>query len=195
MRVCLIVVLAMIATPARAQPVEHSIATVMDHRWAVEFLVGGGTFTANEPETPFLGVALIELALRFRLRPDLEVGLIGKGGGGITTKVSEAGIYADVRYRIQAERPWNGFVALGVGVETFYARPSNDVEMEPRAALRFGVGIERRFRTWSLEGAIQVTAIDSNRDVPAVDPATTEYKVERFAAVGVSASLGVIKYF
>jgi hypothetical protein len=189
----LVVVLAC-AADARAQaPGETAPAApgVMDRRWAVDAALCGTILKAKTAGAKGVFFAGIELAARFRIRPAVEVALAFAAAGN--QGIGLAGFFVEGRYRFQAERPWNPFVLVSLGVEQVSDKTGSSVEKQGRGALRIGCGIERRFGAWAANATFRIVGIGENKSVM-VDTTAGE-KLSRYSASGGELVLGGTFYW
>ena len=151
----------MAAGTARAdEPLPNSVPSVMDRQWAFAIGFAGGVMQPQTDDTRLFAYGLIQAALRYRPLDVLEVGVSMTSGG--TFDYGQAGLYADLRYRLMAEEAWNPFLLLGVGASLATSSnmsPLNDF----RRSLRLGVGIERRFVSWGFAAEVHLFAIGGKR--------------------------------
>jgi hypothetical protein len=152
--------------PGQVQPVAPTDApSIMDRRWSVSLSLGT---LGLEPDVNGGGESvtfgMLELAGRFRIRLFVDVGLSIHGGGAGEGDLSIAGLYLDGRYRFLAERPWNLWALLSLGVASVAAEAQSDEAKQGRGSLRLGAGVERRFRAWALHAELRLIAIGENKD-------------------------------
>ncbi|HEV7556803.1 MAG TPA: hypothetical protein VGO00_15160 [Kofleriaceae bacterium] len=162
-RACLGLFVVVATSTARAdEPLPNSVPSVMDRPWAFAIGFGCGVMQPQTDDTRLFAYGLIQAALRYRPLDVLEVGVSMTSGG--TFDFGQAGLYADLRYRLIAEEAWNPFLLLGIGASLATSSnmsPLNDF----RRSLRLGVGIERRFVSWGFAAELHMFAIGGNDDV------------------------------
>jgi hypothetical protein len=159
----------------------NSVPTVMYQRWAASVSYGASTVQARTDAADRNTLALFELALRFRIRPELEIG--GSLGGSFRRSFGFATIEADVRYRLLAERPWNPFVFGSAGIATWSPEDSSHL------VLRAGTGLERRFERWALEVRAEMSRVSGDTTAP-------EYDIEeRYGVWAASLSMAALYYW
>jgi hypothetical protein len=154
-----VIALLLFATSARADDVmPNAVPTVMYKRWAaaVSYGVSGVQARADGADRSLL--AFFEMALRFRVVTQLEVG--ASIGGSLGRSLGLVTIEADVRYRLAAERPWNPFLYGSGGIATWGAKDTSHL------VLRGGVGLERRFRQWAFDGRVELTRVSADETAP-----------------------------
>lgn len=144
--------------PAPAQP------SVMDRRWSVGLSFGALGLGPDRDGADDVSFGMVELAARFRIRSFVDVGLSLHGGGAAEGDLTAAGIYLDGRYRFRAERPWNLWALLSLGVASVAAEDQTDEAKRGRGSLRIGVGVERRFRLWALHAELRLVHVGENKD-------------------------------
>jgi hypothetical protein len=172
-------VLVALTTMARAD----DFPSVMDKPWSASTGYGPGFVRARSENPKVLPTLAVDLAIRRRLRPDLEVSL---GLGGQFAKYGFGGIFADLRYRISAERPWNPFLFGGLGAGGGAGSDG------PGLLLRAGVGIERRLEKWAFAADFAISR-SSGDDMVIVRSDGTE--IGHFGAFGVGLSLSATYYW
>lgn len=184
MRGCLIVVVLLVALPARA---DVELPSVMDHRWSVSVDLGVGALRAQASDTETRLVMAYDLALRFRIDPEIEVGLmLGGAAIGPTSEFTGYGaVLGEIRYRFFANRPWNSFVGLGAGIAGF----GDGSHLAARAS----VGVERRFDQAAISVSGRMTGVFS--DDPESTAGGDNYELERSGAWDASAVLGFHYYW
>lgn len=187
--------LAMTAT-ARADDFEGSlIPTVMDRPWSFTFALGAETLRATSGQNShahLLGGA--EFALRYRLAPELELGLAADGGG--TASVARVGFYVDVRYRISAETPWSPVVLLQLGGAMADTGFDEEHARDLRPSMRIGFALDRRYRSWGFALAFHGFVVGSNGDIEYRPFSDYDARnVARGFVAGASLSLQAIYYW
>jgi hypothetical protein len=152
----------------------------MDRRWAVDLALGGTILKAKTDGAKGVFFAGLELAVRFRVRPAVELALAFDAAGN--QGIGLVGFFAEGRYRFQAERPWNPFVLVSLGVEQVADKTGSSVEKQGRGALRIGGGVERRFGAWAANATLRLVGIGENKSVT-VDTTAGE-KLSRYGTSG-----------
>ena len=179
------------APPAAAPP------GVMADRWAIGLDIGSLGLKPQTTGAQNVDFGELELAARFRLRPELELGASFFGGGS-KGDLSAAGFYADVRYRFLADRPFNVFATGSLGVAAVAGKNATDTEKAGRGSLRLGAGLEYRFAFGlALEAQLRLVAVAENKKVPSLGgaPLTVQYELERYGLGGGSLVIGAVYYF
>ncbi len=153
--------------PGEVQPVApgamvEAQPSVMDRRWSVALSVGSLGLHPDRDGADNVTFGMLELAGRFRIRSFVEIGLSFYGGGAAKGTLSTGGVFIDGRYRFLAEKPWNVFALLSLGVASVAADDATDDEKHGRGALRIGVGIERRFRALAIQAELRLVGIGEN---------------------------------
>jgi hypothetical protein len=173
----LVIACLLLATHAFADD-DHAIPSVTHRPWSASTSYGVGAVRARSDEANVLAAATFELGIRRRLLPNLEVSLALSGlfarGYGI------GGLYADVRYRLLAERPWDPFVFGGVGFGSHVP------------VLHAGIGVERRFVSWGFACDVQI-AHGTGDDTVTVRGKGSE--LEHFGALGAGLSISATYYW
>ena len=194
---CVVVLIAGIAhaqAPGQT-PQQAAAPSVMDDRWAVALGLATEGLKPRTPGAQNVQFAGLELGGRFRYRPAIEfaLSLVLLGSKG---DIGSGGLWADFRYRFYAERPWNPFALVGLGVQSAAGKNDGDTATKGRGALRLGGGIERRFGSFAAFAELKLVSIAHNPDV--VEPATgisNQYLLERYGDGGLELSLGGTYYF
>lgn len=139
------------------------IPSVADKRWAVVTGMGVAGLRARTKDAEIPLAAATELGFRFRVLPILELAL--ELGGDVSTDVGFVSIFYDVRYRFQAERPWDPFVLGGVGLAGWF-------EGRDAFLVHVGGGIERRFRRVGVMAGLELARVGGDSGVVVRDPAS-----------------------
>jgi hypothetical protein len=197
MRRALVLVLAMAGTahaqaPGMTAP-QPQPPSVMEKRWAVAADLALESVSPDGGSGVPFGV--FETAGRFRIRPEFEVGLsldLGSGDGG---DMATWALYADIRYRVPAEHPWNLVLLGSLGAIALYGKTAPDVERKPRGTLRTGIGVERRFGMFAVEADLKIFLVGQNNDVPLDPVANNPNLVAHDSLTGVSIGGGARFYF
>jgi hypothetical protein len=140
----------------------------------------------------------LELAGRYRFRPQLELQLVLMGGGGGGTnsdQFADAGLFVDFRYHFLVNPLVDVIAFGGLGSMAVAEKGAGKLETKGRPALRLGAGIERRFGSFALGATVFLFAVGENKEVPDPIMATTGYQLERFGVSGVAFLLGGSYYF
>lgn len=197
MRRALVLVVAMAGTahaqaPGMTAP-QPPLPSVMDKRWDV------AADLAIESVSPDGGAgvnfAVFELAGRFRMRPEFELGMSLDLGSGDAGDMATWGVYGDIRYHLPADNPWHLVLLGSIGAVAVYGKSAPDVEHRPRGSLRTGVGVERRFGRFALEADLKVFLVNGNNDV-ALDPVgNNPNTLAHDSLTGISFGIGARVYF
>lgn len=158
------VALALLLFASRADAddlLPNAVPTVMYKRWSASNSYGlsGARARSDGAETRLL--AFVELALRYRIVTQLEVGVAL--GGSIARSLGFATIQADVRYRLMAEMPWNPFVYGSAGIATWGPKESSHL------VLRAGTGLERRFTHWAFDARVELSRVSADDTAPMLE--------------------------
>jgi len=156
------------------------VASVMDRRWAVDLALGGTILKAKTDGAKGVFFAGIELAARFRIRPPVELALAFDAAGN--QGIGLAGFFVEGRYRFNAERAWNPFVLVSLGVMQVSDKTGSATEREGRGALRIGGGVERRFGAWAANATFRLVGIGENKSV--MTDTTAGEKLSRYSTSG-----------
>ena len=181
------------AQPGATAPQPAPGPTVMDRRWSVSAGIGSLGLKPDRDGADNTSFGIIDLGGRFRIRRSIEVGL-SLYGGGTKGDIGTGGLYLDGRYRFMAERPWNVFALLSLGVASVNAKDASKDEKRGRGSIRVGVGVERRFRAWAIDAQLRLLGIAHNKDVDFV-PMTLAEDLEKSKLSGGSLTIGGTFYF
>ncbi len=179
--------------PGEAQPQQPQPPSVMDRRWAITAGIGSLGLEPDRDGADNTSFGIIDLGGRFRIRRSIEVGL-SIYGGGTKGDIGTGGLYIDGRYRFMAERPWNVFALLSLGVASVSDKEATEDEKRGRGSVRIGVGVERRFRAWSIDLQLRLMGIAKNKEVDTV-PMTVAEDLAKSKLSGGSLTLGGSFYF
>lgn len=176
------ITLLLVASNAGADDeMPNAVPTVMYKRWAAAIAYGASTVRSRTDHADWDTLAFFELALRFRVLPELELG--ASLGGSFRKEFGFATIEADVRYRMLAEALWNPFLFGSVGIATWSPEDGNHL------VTRGGLGLERRFQQWAF-------SLDTELSRVAEDPtAPTSHMQERYGVWSVSLSMAALYYW
>jgi hypothetical protein len=191
MRALLVVVAFTAVAHAQAPGQVEPTPTVMARRWDVNVSLAGESLTAKTDGAKAVGFGGVELAGRFRIRPAIEVALAvaAAGNQGIGT----IGLFAEVRYRFLAERPWSPLACASLGVVSVADKTGSDTEKKGRGALRLGGGIERRIGNFGVEAALRLVGVAENTAVMTVQ--TAGQQLSRYGVSGAELVIGGNYYF
>ena len=196
MRAALLVVIlagtAHAQAPGQVQPLEQP--SVMDRRWAVSLSLGTLGLEPDREDAKTVSFGMLELAGHFRIRPFIDVGLSIYGGGAGEGDLSAAGLYIDARYRFLAERPWNVWALLSIGVTSVAAEDQSDEAKQGRGSLRLGAGVERRFGAWGIHAELRLIAVGENTDFEPTE-ITPNNEMAKSKLNGGSLTIGGSFYF
>jgi hypothetical protein len=200
MRASLIVVATLALTaPAHAQaPGEVRPApapSVMAHRFAVGLELGALGLHRDVEGATDVSFGVGELAGRYRIVRSFELGLSLWGGGAMKGTLSTGGLFIDGRYRFLAERPWNVFASLSLGVVSVADEEAGEDAKAGRGALRFGVGIERRFGALAIEAQLRLMGVGENEKFMPVDLPTPNDAMASDKLSGGALTVGGTYYF
>ena len=177
--------------PGAAGPARPS---VMDDRWAVAFgLATEGLTPQHVDGASNVQFAGLELAARYRITAPIEVAL-SLFAAGSAGDLSTASVFADVRYRFFADRPWNVYLLGGLGVASAGSKHGTDAQKKGRGAVRFGIGGERRFGRLAIYAELRVIGIASNPTAMHTDNSTAD-DLARYSLGGGALELGGTFYF
>jgi hypothetical protein len=189
-------VLVLLAGTAHAQPPGQTqpIAapeSVMDRRWSIDASAGSLGLKAKDYDNVTFG--MFELAGRFRIRPWVDVGL-SFYGAGTKGPLSTGGLYVDGRYQFLAERAWNVWALLSLGVATCARDDASDDAQKGRGSIRIGAGVERRFRRFGIHAELRLIGIGENQDFDSASP-TRDDAMAKNSLDGGSLTFGGTFYF
>lgn len=176
----LLLVLLLSAPSAHA---DVDIRTVMDRRWSVSLAYGAASLGALSSDTDAHLLGAMDLAVRLRLRPEIQVGL--SFGGSITRELVYFGLLGELRYRFKPEFPWSPFVLAGAGIGGIESSG-----VEPVA--RLGLGIERRFQSWGFTAEGRGTIIGGDDSVM---PTNVESTLQHYGAWDASLIVSATYYW
>lgn len=167
MRAVLLVVLgtgvAHAQPPGQVAPLAPPASpSVMDRRWSASVSVGSLGLRPDRDGADDVSFGMVELAGHFRIRPFVDVGLSLHGAGAMQGELAAAGLYVDGRYRFLAERPWNVWALLSIGIASVAADDQSEDAKRGRGSLRIGAGVERRFRAWAIHAELRLVGIGEN---------------------------------
>jgi hypothetical protein len=156
-----------------AAPTAPKPPSVIDRPWSVELNFGWIGLSiddetqdsASQEGIDPVTFGMAELAGRYRFTPNLELGLTLIGGGAMKGDASMGGLYIDGRYRFLAERSWNPYAYLSLGIVSV-ARDEGAMKDEDagRGSLRAGIGLEKRFPRFGVHADLRFVAIGKNKD-------------------------------
>jgi len=136
--------------------------------------------------------AVLDLALRARVIPQLELGLAASGG--LSSPTTSAGLFVDARWRHRPDREWNYFVGGMLGVVSIARRESPTAdEKAVRPALFVVLGLERRTPRWSIWVDVKGGGVMGNSAAPT--PTDTAGELSYYSLKGGGLMLGVTTYF
>ncbi|MBV8760593.1 MAG: hypothetical protein JO257_25095 [Deltaproteobacteria bacterium] len=189
-----LLLVAALASVAHAQAPGQTVQTapgVIDRRWSVDLALGPTILKAKTDGAKgvlFLG---LELAARFRIRREVEVALAFDAAGN--QGIGLVGFFAEGRYRFNAERAWNPFVLVSLGVESVADKTGSSTEKQGRGALRIGGGVERRFGAWATSATLRLVGIGENKSV--MTDTTAGEKLSRYGTSGGELVIGGTFYW
>ena len=177
------IALLLVAASARADDDEmpNAVPTVMYKRWAAAISYGASTLEARTDGSERHILAFFEMALRYRVIAELELG--ASFGGSLSWSFGVVTFQADARYRLYAERPWNPFVFGSVGIAKWDARDSAHL------MLRAGTGLERRFEQWAFSLGIELCRVSEDSSAP------ERYLERHYGAWNASLAMSAIYYW
>jgi hypothetical protein len=200
LRVALFVV--SVASVAHAQAPGQSVPTpapapsVMDRRWAVTAGIGWESFEAKTDGGDKVTFAIVDLAGRVRIRPAIELGLGLVAGGAEAGDLTTGGLFVDFRYRFRAEKAWNIYVGLGLGVQSVANKNGSEAEKKGRGALRVvPFGIERRWTKFAVFGEVRVVGVAENKELAAPPTPFPAWQFSRYGLGGGNVVFGGTLYF
>jgi hypothetical protein len=184
----------MSSAPSQVEPLPPPLPPVMSRRWAVSAGIGWESFTAKTDGGDKITFGTLELAGRFRIRRNVEVAL-SVVGGGAQDDIATAGLYVDMRYRFMAEKAWNVYGSIGLGVASVAGKPADDDEKKGRGSLRLGFGVERRFTSLAVFGEARPVWVAENKDIPNLSDQPDWYQFSKFPLGGGHVLFGATFYF
>ena len=155
----------------------------MKRRWALGAGLGYERLTARSATQPKVPFTVVEVSGRMRVYPDLEVAANVRLGGGTAedmTQLSTVAFLGDLRYRLFAGQPWNGYLFGGVGVRSIAEKDADMTTAQPRPSVRVGAGGERRFDRFAIEAEVQYHLVAENAQVPDAAEPTIAYEFARY---------------
>jgi hypothetical protein len=185
---------ALAQAPGEVQPVGAPAPSVMARRWAVALSLGSLGLTPDRQGADTVTFGVLELAGRFRIAPAIELGVSFTGGGAMEGELETGGLFVDARYRFLANRPWNVFALLSLGVVSVALDDAPDDAKRGRGALRLGFGVERRFRALALQAELRLVGVGENADYMVEEP-TPAAEVSRAKLNGGSLTIGGVYYW
>jgi hypothetical protein len=149
---------------------------------------------------------MIGIAGRWRVIPAVEVGAGLAFGTGThddavvppaRVNLGMSLLYIEGRYGFRAGHPWNVFALGGVGVASVSARGAGKTEGKGRGMLRFGLGVERRFKSFAIDTTARAIVIGENADVqePIEDVPGSGYYFARMGVFALSLAIDGSYYF
>ena len=164
--------------------------SVMSNRWALSVGLGAQSLKAGDDNIGFL---TYELGVRFRIIRPLEVAL--SIAAGANRADSYGGLWLDVRYNFLAERAWNIYAAVGLGIASAAEKNADDNDGHSRGSFRLGAGVERRFDVFSLSAELRVLTMSSNPNADMLDIVTPETELASDSSAGLGLVIGSTYYF
>jgi Outer membrane protein beta-barrel domain len=177
-------------TPAPETAPAPAPASVMANRWALTVGLGAQSLKAGDDNIGFL---TYELGARFRIVRPLEVALTIDAGANRAD--SYGGLWLDVRYNFLAERAWNIYAAIGLGLASAAEKNADDNDGHTRGSFRIGAGVERRFDVFSLSAELRVLTMSSNPNADVLDTVTPETELASDSSAGLGLVIGSTYYF
>jgi hypothetical protein len=125
--------------------------------------------SAPEQTTEF---AVGQLALRYLVRRHFEIELALTGGseqledGTEGSRELSQAVLA-IRYRFNPQRRWNWWLMAGMGslaVTNIYAS-DDERDAASQSTLQFGIGIERRWSRFAIQGELRAVGVAKNEDM------------------------------
>jgi Outer membrane protein beta-barrel domain len=179
------------ATPPAPVPVAPSAPTsVMANRWALNVGLGVQSLKAGDDNIGFL---TYELGARFRIIRPLEVAL--SIAAGANRADSYGGVWLDVRYNFLAERAWNVYATIGLGLASAAEKNADDNDGHTRGSFRLGAGVERRFDVFSLSAELRVLTMSSNPNADSVEVNSPDSELASQSSAGLGLVIGSTYYF
>lgn len=162
-------------------------------RWAV----GAGLILESlKPQTPGAtaqGFGELELDGRFRVRPDLELGLALDLGG--SNDYALGAIYIDARYRFRPFATWGWHLVGGIGAASVAHKDAIDNDKKLRGSLRVGIGGDRRFGRFALQAELELVGVTSNTDAAELHGTGESYWLARYGLGGLALGAGATYAF
>jgi hypothetical protein len=145
---------------------------VMQKRIAVGLNLGAMSLTVDDDvaqnETQF---RTAELSIRYRATPRFEIELLLSGGrqvleDGEDGELAMGGGTLAARYRFRPHQAWNWWLMGGFGTTVIERHNSTEDERANanRGHVAFGVGLERRFRSFALHAELRGVAVGPRTD-------------------------------
>ena len=194
-------ILVMLAGTAHAQapgevmpqPVPRE-PSVMDRRFSISAAIGPLGLKPKDTDRESLTFSMLELGGHFRIRPFIDVGISFYGAGATKGELSTGGLFLDARWRFLAERPWNLWALLSLGVASVAHEDQSEAAKQGRGCVRLGFGIERRFRAWAIHGELRLVGIGENKDFEPMGTTLNDEMADRELSGG-SLTFGGSFYF
>ncbi|HEX4452982.1 MAG TPA: outer membrane beta-barrel protein [Kofleriaceae bacterium] len=177
-------------SPAPAAAAAPAPASVMANRWALSVGLGAQSLKASDDNIGFL---TYELGARFRIIRPLEVAL--SIAAGANRADSYGGLWLDVRYNFLAERVWNVYATIGLGLASAAEKNADDNDGHTRGSFRFGAGVERRFDVFSLSAELRVLTMSSNPNADSVEFNSPDSELASDSSAGLGLVIGATYYF
>lgn len=156
-----------VAYPPPAMPVPAR-DPVMAHRLSVGVSVGSQTLAPQDgAETRFV---IGELAVRLRATRHLELELAMSGGREDVEEMDDAlaigSITGALRVRLNPADSWNWYVMVGAGGAVVERRESTQLQRDnaTRALGMIGLGVEKRFSQFALQGELRAIGMGPRAD-------------------------------
>ena len=180
-----LVALFALASDAQAdEELPNAVPTVLYKRWAAAVAYGPSFVSARTDAAQYHTLVFFELAVRYRLIRELEIG--GSIGGSLTRALGYVAFYADARYRWRAEMPWNAYLFASIGSGGFAPQDGK------RLLVRAGAGVERRLKSWAFAADVQLVRISGNADVVVRGD---ESAMSHHGALGVAVTAAALYYW
>lgn len=175
-------------TPAPSPP-----PPAMNHHLNLSVGFGFRDYQTNKSDDNVEVVnAVLDLSLRARIIPQLELGVAVSGG--LSVPATSAGLFADVRWRNRPDREWNYFIGGMFGVVSIARRDSPTAdEKAARPALFVVLGVEWRSPRWSIWADVKGGGVVGNSAAPTPTDKAGEFSYYSLKAGGLM--LGVTTYF
>jgi hypothetical protein len=180
--------------PPGMQPPPAAPKTVMSKRWAIGVDVGPESYQPDVDGSQKTEFGQFELAVRYRVRKPIELGLALHGAG--SKDIGAGGIYFDFRYRFMAEQALNVYALASLGVVSVAHKDASEEAKLGRGSVRLGVGGEYRWSWFALILELRLIHVAENKELALpIDPAPVDYQLSRYKLSGGSLALGANFYF
>jgi hypothetical protein len=178
---------------AGVQLVPAAPRSVMDKRWAIGVDVGPESYRTDVDGAEPVEFGQLELAVRYRVRRPIELGLAIHLGG--SNQIGMGGLYFDFRYRFMAEQKLNVYALASLGALAVAHENATEDEKRGRGSLRIGGGLEYRWNWFALIFELRLVGVGENKEIPMMPAETVGYQLARAPLSGFSVAMGANFYF